>query len=288
MTLAPVPRQDSAAFAEASIPRWSPAMLFSRLLTVMAAIPRTVSINITIMTVRKAMPRSSFKLTNNRSDPSLTCTPPLETDIAGIHCLHQNPASMARIGHKRMVTRDHRRGRPDGELHRLPKPFITFRLSRHQRDLDQLNLVRRERRSIPWHIAQKVRLVKSCTVILIIDDPIGDPVVVGGRVHAAIAGIGQLEIFDPFCDGGFSVGPGRDTGHAPRQTGRGSSAEVPSVGKRHDLIANALQQIDLVLLLEPKRRRDRHVKGAGSLTKSRHQRCGGPANGNIGLSGHET
>src|SRR5262249_45311331 len=177
MMFAPVPRQDSAAFAEASIPRCNPAMLFSRPLTVMAAIPRTVSINSTIMTVRKAMPRSSFKLTNNRSDRALTCTPPLETDIAGIQCLHQDLAPMAWIGRKCMVRRDHRRGRPDGELHRLPNPFITFRLSRHQRDLDQLNLVRRERRSIPWHIAQKVRLVKSICRILIIDDPIGDSVV---------------------------------------------------------------------------------------------------------------
>src|SRR5262245_24540242 len=161
MTLAPVPRQDSAAFAEASIPRCNPAMLFSRLLTVMAAIPRTVRINITIMTVRKAMPRSSFKLTNNRSDRALTCTPPLETDIAGIQRLHHNQSPMDRIRRKRMVRRDHRRGRPDGQLHCFPKPFITFRLSRHQRDLDQLDFVRRERRSIPWHIAQKIRLVKT-------------------------------------------------------------------------------------------------------------------------------
>ena len=44
---APVPRQDSAALAEASIVRCNPAMVFPSPLTVMAAMPRTVNIKST-------------------------------------------------------------------------------------------------------------------------------------------------------------------------------------------------------------------------------------------------
>jgi hypothetical protein len=64
MTLAPVPKHDSAAFADASIVRCCPAILFSKPLTVIAAMPRMVNINSTITTVNMAMPCSLSRPAN--------------------------------------------------------------------------------------------------------------------------------------------------------------------------------------------------------------------------------
>ena len=44
---------------------------------------------------------------------------------------------------------------------------------------------------------------------------------------------------------------GHDSGHAPRQTRRHSSAEIAGVRSEHHLIADALQQVDGIFALKP-------------------------------------
>src|SRR5262245_11383576 len=209
-------------------------MLFPKPLAVRAAIPRTVSINITIMTDRRAIPRSSRNMRTDRSPRSLTSAVPLQTNIARLHRSHQHPSPMVRIGQKRMVTGYGlwwgRRG-----TYALPKPLIVFRLPGHQRDLHHLDLVRRERCGGPGYIAQIIRLIETARKrALVVDDSIRNPSV--DCRHTAVARIGQLEILDPFCNRAFGVRTCSDTRHASRQTWCSAAANIRGIGSKHDPI----------------------------------------------------
>src|ERR1051325_1840109 len=104
-------------------------------------------------------------------------------------------------------------------------------------------------------------LIEAIGPVLIIDNPIWNSAV--DSRHTAIARIGQLEIFDPFCDGTLCVGTGHNPCYASCQTGRIATTQIAGVRRRHDLISNTLQQAASILLLEPERRWDRHADGAG-------------------------
>ena len=88
---------------------------------------------------------------------------------------------------------------------RFSESLIILRLPGHQRDLYQLDFVRSERRGGPRDIAEKIRLIKTVRGWrLIVDDMIRNSAV--DACHAAIAGIGQLKIFNPFCNGRLRIG----------------------------------------------------------------------------------
>ncbi len=107
---------------------------------------------------------------------------------------------------------------------------------------------------------------------MIIDDPVRDSAV--DRRDTAVARIGQLEVFDPFSDRSLSIRARDDSGHAPCQAGRLAQAEISGIGLRHDLVPDALQQIDRIFILEPEGRRYRYVDSTDRSIKRRKLRRG--------------
>src|SRR5690349_9932960 len=240
--LTPEPMHDSAAVAAASPVRPNPAIRFSKPVTVNAAIPITDMITITSMTVSRAMPfvfRAVFIVA-----VKMFAAMSLEPQISDFDGPRQRPApkltkrrrvvipSHELPVHRVMVLNGDRNG-DAGPSTSFSKAFVVLSLTGDDRHPHQPNAGRNERRESPRRIRQEICLIEGAVDgALIIDDVVFNPAV--DADIAAVAGIGQLQIFDAV----------RDRGHRAVHVSQEAGSAAGAFRKITYAILHALQQKD--------------------------------------------